>query len=84
MVYIAPPKSNIEDVHLKKFWKVGGKQKQNNEKIQFQVQTQTDTSINTMEEVLVEPQEIPETFVYGTNYPSTRKNLKTRKNQKNF
>jgi len=63
MVYIAPPKSNIEDVHLKKFWKVLGKQKQNNEKIQFQVQTQTNTSIDPIEDVLVEPLEIPETFV---------------------
>ena len=63
MVYIVPPKSNIEDVYLKKFWKVWGKQKQNNEKIQFQVQTQTNTSIDPIEDVLVESPEIPETFV---------------------
>ena len=63
MVYIASPKSNNGDIHLKKFWKVWGKQKQNNEKLQFQDQTQTDTSIDPIEEVLVEPPEIPETFV---------------------
>jgi len=63
MVYIASPKSNNGDIHLKKFWKVWGKQKQNNEQIQFQVQSQTNTSIDAMEDMLVEPPEIPETFV---------------------
>jgi len=63
MVYIASQKSNNGDIHLKKFWKVWGKQKQNNEKIQFQVQSQTNTSIDAMEDMLVEPPEIPETFV---------------------
>ncbi|MCJ7721980.1 type II/IV secretion system ATPase subunit [Candidatus Bathyarchaeota archaeon] len=48
---------------MKKFWKVWGKQKQNNEQIQFQVQSQTNTSIDAMEDMLVEPPEIPETFV---------------------
>ena len=62
-VYIGSQKSNNGDIHLKKFWKVWGKQKQNNEQIQFQVQSQTNTSIDAMEDMLVEPPEIPETFV---------------------
>jgi len=48
---------------LKKFWKVWGKQKLNDEKIQLPVQSQPDTSIDPVEDILVEPLEIPETFV---------------------
>lgn len=62
MVYINSPKSNSGDVHLKKFWKAGEKQKQNKEQIQLQAQTQANTSINPNEDMSFEPAEVLETF----------------------
>ncbi len=47
---------------MKKFWNGWVKQKQNVEIDQLVVETQTNTSNDFAEEVLVEPIEIPETF----------------------